>query len=420
MIFNIYRFLIYLLLPIIKLNFYLRTIKNKEEKGRLQERFGISNNLRPKGNLIWIHATSLGELNSVKSLIEKLLYNHNILLTTNTITAYQLSKKIFKNSIIHQYAPFDYEKWVINFLDHWKPNLVIWVESDLWPNTIKNISKRKIKMILLNLRISPKSINRWIYFKKFFNNLMHCFDKVYVQSEYELKKIKKLTSKDLKYIGNLKLTVSSSNQVNQNINLVKIKESKKNIILLASTHHNEEYKILKKLKEIYKKNNNFSIIVIPRHPNRTKDVFKVAKNFFPKTKIIDNFNLNIETNCSIINSLGEMPKYYQISDIVVLGGSFIDAGGHNPIEPANNKCAILTGPSLFNWQNLYDEMYEEDILIVCKNLNELSNRLSNLLIDGKLQDKYKIKALKFSEKENNILEKLFSDINPFLKEIKNV
>ena len=133
------------------------------------------------------------------------------MLTTSTITSYIFSKKIFKDKIIHQYAPIDHDPWIKNFLNHWKPNMVIWMESDLWPNTLRNISERKIDLILLNLRISPASLRRWGLIKSFFNSILTKFNKVYVQNKDDVKKISKLTSKKLLFSGNLKHTALTIN-----------------------------------------------------------------------------------------------------------------------------------------------------------------------------------------------------------------
>ena len=165
-----YQFIGFLLLPIIKLNIYLRIINKKEDKKRYLERFGFASSKRPKGRLVWIHAASIGEFNSTIGLINYLIKKNNILITTSTITAYYYCKQIFQNKVIHQYAPIDHRPWVIKFVKHWSPNLVIWIESDLWPNTIRILSEYKIRSILLNLRISPQSLNRWKLYKKSFTS----------------------------------------------------------------------------------------------------------------------------------------------------------------------------------------------------------------------------------------------------------
>ena len=145
---------------------------------------------------------------------------------------------MFGDKIIHQYAPIDHNPWIKKFLDHWSPNFVIWVESDLWPNTLLAISKRNIKSVLLNLRISPKSYSRWIYFKKYFTILTECFDKIFAQSTKDLNLVKKLTTKEVGFIGNLKLTSIPIKLDIDKLKLLREISLNKKIILIASYHKN--------------------------------------------------------------------------------------------------------------------------------------------------------------------------------------
>ena len=154
-----YRLLGFLLIPIIKLNIYLRILKYKEDKSRYYERYGISKIKRPNGKLIWIHASSVGEFKSASTIINKLYKKSTILITTTTLTASNYAINNFGNKIIHQYAPFDIRVWVNRFLNQWKPSLVLWIESDLWPTTLTLIKEKSIKSFLINSRISPKSFH---------------------------------------------------------------------------------------------------------------------------------------------------------------------------------------------------------------------------------------------------------------------
>ena len=156
-----YKLFAFLLIPIIKLNIYFRILKKKEDKDRYNERYGISNLKRPDGHLIWIHASSIGEFKSASEIINKLHKKFTILVTTTTLTASNYAINHFGNKIIHQYSPLDIQIWVNRFLDKWKPSLVLWIESDLWPTTLSLIKKKSIKSILINSRISPDSFKKW-------------------------------------------------------------------------------------------------------------------------------------------------------------------------------------------------------------------------------------------------------------------
>ena len=416
---QIYKYLIYFLVPFIKLNLFIRIKKNKEDKKRINERFGMSKKSRPKGRLIWIHAASIGEFNSTTGLINFLLKKNNILITTSTITAYYYCKQIFKNKVIHQYAPIDHEPWVINFVKHWSPNLVIWIESDLWPNTIRIISEYRIRSILLNLRISPQSLNRWKLYKKSFSKILEYFDKVFAQSKHDLLEIKKLTSKKIEFIGNLKLT-SPSKEINRD-KLKKIKKNtiNKKVILIASSHHKEEHLILRAINNIIKKNKNILLIIVPRHPNRSSEVLNTAKKYIPECCLESNYKIKSKSNCLISNSLGEMSAYYSVSEIVILGGSFVNMGGHNPIEPARYNCSILTGPSIYNWKNIFEEMVNKKACLLCNSDYQLSKNLNKLLKNNNFKKNIIKNAFRYSGVNKIIIKAVIRNISPFLKATKN-
>ena len=413
----IYKYAFYLLIPFIKLNLIHRIKKGKEEKNRVKERFGISKIKRPKGNLIWIHSSSVGEFNSSTTLIKHLLKNNKILLTTSTVTAREYCKQIFKDNIIHQYAPLDHKPWVEKFINHWSPNLVIWIESDLWPNTIKVIYENKIKQILLNLRISPQSFKKWKIIKNNFAKILSYYDQVYAQSKKDLSLIKKLTDRKIKFIGNLKLTALEKKVGNSKLQKLKKILSSRKVILIASSHKKEEALILKNIKQVINDTKRIILIIVPRHPIRAIEVQMIAKNFFPKSTMKLDSNSLKNTNCLIIKSLGEMQIYYDLCNMVILGGSFIDMGGHNPIEPARSKCVILTGPSIYNWQNIFEDMNYNKACIICKSSNEIAKKMEYLLKNTDVQKKMMNNALKYSKKNKEIIKDILQNLKPYL--IKN-
>ena len=211
----IYRIISLILIPFLKINIKLRIKKNKEIKTRYKERFGISNYRfdKPK-KVIWIHAASVGEFKSSDYIIKKYHKNYNLLVTTTTVSAAEFAINNYGNKIIHQFAPLDNDFWINNFINHWKPNFIIWIESDLWPLTLHNIKKKNIKAVLLNLRLSPKSLKRWRLVPFFYTKLLDSFDEVLAQSELDQKRVEKITKRKIRFIGNLKL--ASHNSISQN------------------------------------------------------------------------------------------------------------------------------------------------------------------------------------------------------------
>ena len=402
--FNFYRFFSILFIPIVYLNIFLRLINNKEDKKRYKERFGLTNKNKPEKNIIWIHAASVGEFKSSRMIIDSYYKNYSILVTTTTKSAAEYANNFYSDKIIHQYAPFDVEIWIKRFLNFWQPKLVIWIESDFWPIILNAIKQNNIKCILINARISPTSFKRWKLFRKNYNNILSTFDRIFVQSKEDLKRFKYLSDKKIEFIGNLKLAKGSIE------NLKPKKNNDEKIIMFTSTHKEEEGILLEIIEKIYIKYNFTKFYIAPRHPERSDFIKQNLKKIIP--------GLNFENNGShknlritIIDSFGKLPKYFNLSDIVFLGGSFSNNGGHNPIEAANYDCAIVSGNRVFNWHNIYTEMESENACFLINKKNELETLIEKLINNENMLKKSKQNAKKFAEKKFFDEEKIKNIIN---------
>ncbi len=401
---KIYIIISYFLIPLIIINTYIRVFKKKEDKYRYKERFGLTNLNKPKEKeLIWIHASSVGEFKSSDFLINNFYKKYCILVTTTTKTASDYALKIYGDKIIHQYAPYDISIWINKFLDFWKPKLVIWIESDLWPSTIVRLREKKIVSIFLNARISPKSFNKWKYFSSYYKFITKTFFTIYAQSENDLKRIKHLTDVNTNYLGNLKLTKKFSLFSNASV-------SKNFNIMFASTHQNEENLIIPYIVNISKKYPFINFFIAPRHPKRASIIYNLLKT--KKLNVeYDSLKKNKECKFLIIDSFGKMDEFYSKSDVVFLGGSLTKNGGHNPIEAAVANCAIITGPNVFNWQNLYDDMMDHNSCLMINYPEELETKITNLINDKDLLTRFKRNALNFSKNDFFEENKLLNLIN---------
>jgi len=390
--YNIYKFVSYLIIPIILINVFYRIILNKEDKKRIQERFGKSIIRKPiNKKVIWIHAASLGEFKSCDFIIQNYYKSYFLLVTTTTKTAAEYAKKYYGDKIIHQYAPFDIIWWIDRFLKKWNPKLVIWIESDLWPNTIITIKRHNINSIFLNARISPKSYQRWKKYSSYYNYIMDSFNYIYAQSHDDLLRIKSLTNKKVEFIGNLKLT---PNAIQNNIT----EKNNQITIMIGSTHNNEDEMIIPSLINIHNEFKNIKFYIAPRHTDRSLKILTLLK----KNGLHSRFESKIKKTSApftIIDSFGIMDKYFAKSDIVVLGGSFTKNGGHNPIEAARSNCAIISGSNVFNWKNTYDDMVKANACYKLNNIDELEIKMRDLIINKKLLNKIKKNALIFSKKQ---------------------
>ncbi len=387
--YKIYKILSYTLLPVILINLFLRIIKKKEDNVRYVERYGKTNyEFNNSEKIIWIHASSIGEFKSSDLIIENYYKSFKILVTTTTKTSAEYIQKYYSDKVIHQYIPFDLPIWCSRFIDFWKPILILWIESDIWPNMMNEIKKRKINSFYVNARVSPKSFKRWQLFQNLYSDSLSSFNTIYAQSPNDLKRIAKLTNKNHEYIGNLKLANIKNKLIREDI-------EKKSSIMIVSSHKKEEEIIIKKIHKIIK-TKNIKIFIAPRHPERSSKIIDILNNY-NLSHVLHSKNSNKNSDVTIIDSFGDLESYFLQSQIVILGGSFISKGGHNPLEPASYGCAIISGNSVYNWQNIYEDMMIKKACIIIEDINDIESIINDLIINKSMLKELKNNAIKFSK-----------------------
>ncbi len=413
--FFIYRILINLVILFSPLIILIRLIKKKEDKNRFKEKFCFFTKKRNKGKLIWFHGSSVGEILSVIPLIEKLEKNksiNQILVTSSTLSSSKVLSQFKLNKTIHQFFPIDSDTLVNKFLNYWKPSMAIFIESEIWPNMIINIKKKSIPLILLNARITKKSYVKWKNISSLSKILFRNFDICLSQNQESKKYLKHLGAKKIKFIGNLKFS-ESKNQKKTDIkdNLKKIFKSKR-IWCAASTHSNEE-KICalahKRLKNKYK---NLLTIIIPRHVQRTRDIINEISSLKLKVQTRSSNNMiKKNTDIYLVDTYGESKSFYRVCKIVFLGGSIINHGGQNPLEPVRFGCKVLHGPHVHNFMEVYK-------LLTKNNLSSKFNNIDQLvyLINKSFAKKtnFKSRVAEIKKTGSKILNKTLSEINLYL------
>ena len=266
---------------------------------------------------------------------------------------------------------------------------------------------------MINSRISPQSYQKWKLIKFFYKKIVSTFDEIFAQSPIDKKRIEFLTNREVNYIGNLKLSSIDKNNTNIFSNNLKNNLNNYNVLMFASTHQGEEEKIIELLKNTLSKINKLKIIIAPRHPERSDKILSILKKKNINSNVFKN-SQNLEEDVLIVDSFGKMSLYFSLSDIVILGGSFVKMGGHNPIEPASNNCAIITGPYIYNWENLFVNMIDSEACYMFNNFAEVENFILDLYNNSEKLNSIKIKAKKFSEKKFFQSEKLFHIIDNIL------
>ena len=419
----IYRYLTFLLFPLFIILIYFRSIFNKEDRIRFKEKiFSSSFNLsRNKNNkLIWFHAASIGELLSVLPLIEEMNNsnkNINFLITSVTLSSAKLLEKKFNQykNITHRFFPLDTEILSENFLKSWQPDLVCFVDSEIWPNFLFKIKEEKIPLILINGRITKKTFDRWKLFINFAREIFSNFDLCLASSQESKKNLEKLNVKNVAYIGNLKFSIKNKVE-NFNESNLKILNNFK-IWCAASTHNGEEHFILSTHVELKKRYKNILTVIIPRHINRTSDIKNLSTKFNLNTQILnDNDLINLDTEILIINSFGVLPKYFNYCKNIFIGKSFIkkkqNVSGQNPIEAAKLGCKIFHGPFVYNFQEVYERLNDYGFAEQIDNEKELSNKIIKNLENPKKINDGEINLLNdYGEK---ILKKTTAELNKFI------
>ena len=379
MIFFIYQFFISIILLFSPVIIIYRILKNKEDKFRVKEKFCFPSEKRGRGKLVWFHGSSVGEIMSIIPIIKKYDKDrtiNKILITSSTLSSSKILKKIKFKKTTHQFYPIDHFFFSNKFLDHWKPNIAIFLESEIWPSMFKSINKKKIPLILLNARITKKTYNRWFKIKKFSNSIFSLIDKAYSQNSETNYYLKKLNVKSIKSIGNLKFIENNNFETNQADKKLFSQFKRYKTFIAASTHDTEELFAAKTHIFLKKKNKNIITIIIPRHVSRVNQIISQ----------INELGLNVISRSSnkrklknidifVVDTFGESKKFYKFATTVFLGGSIIKRGGQNPLEPARFGTKILHGPNIDNFKDVYKYLNQLKISSKVNSPQECANSI---------------------------------------------
>ena len=411
----VYRLLVNLIIIFSPIIILIRLIKRKEHLTRFKEKFTFFSKKRKKGNLVWFHGASVGELMSIIPLIEKLEKKRaikQILVTTSTLSSSKIFTKFKFKKTIHQFFPVDTNYHSKKFLDYWKPNFVIFIDSEIWPNMITNLKEKSICHILLNARITLKSFKRWKALGTFSKNLFKSFNYTYPQNEQTKKYLKYFRVKRIKKLGNLKFSegVFDSNKlINSRL---KSFLSDKKYWCAASTHDGEELIVANVHLNLQKKLKNLVSIVIPRNTQRTQKIINIFSQLGLKVHIHSaNKEIQKNTQVYIVDTYGETKAFFKICKTVFLGKSLTAQGGQNPLEPARYNCNIVHGPKVSNFYEIYNLLGKNKISFKVKNQNQLIEKINQLLKKSKRSKHIGNKIDKIGEK---ILKRTMVEFKKFI------
>ena len=409
-VYNIFLYIVFLLSPII---FSVRLLNGKEDPKRFKEKLCIysrKNNLKS----IWFHAVSVGELMSiipVLKILEKNKKIDQIIVTTSTISSAKIFEKQKFKKIVHKYFPLDINFLNKRFIKYWKPQAAFFVDSEIWPNMFRNLNKNHIPVILLNGRITKKSFERWSLIKNFSKSVFKNISLALPCNSETKNFLKKLGVNKIKLIGNLKY-YGLSNVKNKDKKFLTNKFKNFKIWCAASTHEGEEIIISKLHKNIKRKQKKLLTIIIPRHINRVEKI--IAQINVDKLKVIkhsSNTGIKKNTDIYIVDTYGEASKFYNLSNICFMGGSIINHGGQNPLEPARSGNYIINGPNIGNFREIYGFLSKNNMSTTTSNMGKIQKIIEKKL-NKKISNLNKIKIIKTGEK---ILNENMIYINKYIK-----
>jgi len=397
-----------------------RLRRGKEDPHRLDERRGETNMARPDGPLVWIHGASVGELVAIIPLVERIVAKEfNVLVTSGTVTSAQLASQRLPPSVIHQYVPLDAPRFVARFLGHWKPDLALFTESDLWPNLILMSSERHVPLIMVNGRVSERSYNRWRHAPGMIAALLGRFDLCLAQSPAYAARYRDLGAPRIATTGNLKLDVPEPPADRDSLQKLQAAIGDRTTVAAASTHAGEETALIETHRRLRHTFPKLLTIIAPRHPDRGPGILEIARNGGLQASLRSRGRLpDPQDDIYVVDTLGELGLVYRLAPIVFVGGSLASHGGQNPVEPIKLGAAVLHGPNVWNFAEIYTALDAARGAEQIADVGRLTVRVGALLTDAAERAAITAAARQTVERLGGALDRTVAALDPYLMQIR--
>lgn len=357
----------------------------KEDRDRFGERLGRPGLPRPQGRLVWMHAVSVGESVSLLPLVARLreaLPDVRVLVTTGTVTSARLLGERLPADVLHQFAPVDRPAAVRRFAQHWRPDLALWVESELWPNLVLETAGRGVPMLLVNARMSGRSAARWRRAPNLSKPVLASFACVLAQSEADAARFRALGAPNVAVRGNLKNDAPPLPADEHAVSTLRRAVGSRPCWAAASTHEGEEEVVADALAALRRTFPALLTILAPRHPERGAAIAAMLeRRGLVTARRAANAAVTQDTAVYLVDTLGELGLVYRLADVVFVGGSLAPHGGHNPLEPARLDCALMAGPHTGNFSQACAALEEAGALRRVADADALAGAVGSLLDD---------------------------------------
>jgi 3-deoxy-D-manno-octulosonic-acid transferase len=397
-----------------------RLKQGKEDPARIGERRGVSQDTRPHGPLVWIHGASVGEVLAAAALIERLrALNIRILVTSGTVTSATIVAKRFPPDIIHQYVPYDSPRYVARFLDHWRPSLALFIESDLWPNLILSSAARRLPMVLINGRMSHRSFPRWRRIAGTISALLGRFEVCLAQSRVDAERFAALGSRNVVTTGNLKLDVPAPPADPAKLERLMAVTRGRPIIVAASTHPGEEEILLEAHRKLAGFFPSLLSVIVPRHPNRGETIAQAMASSGQRVALRSHDELpTAATEIYVADTMGELGLFYRLAPIVFMGGSLVRHGGQNPIEAIKLGASIVHGPHVFNFTDVYEALDRAGGARLADRPETLVKQLGRLLGDPAARESALAASGRVVGELGGALDRTMAALEPYLLQLQ--
>jgi len=420
----IYVLLSYLLSPLYALYWIFRGAVNQSYWDRLGQRLGFGYPVLSKGS-IWIHAVSVGEVQATVPLVRVLqsrFPNRELLITTVTPTGAARVSSLYGDLVRHCYIPFELPFAVRNFFDAISPELALIMETEIWPNLYDALGQRKIPLILVSARISPQSVKRYRRFLPLFRETLSHGIVIAAQSEIDADRFRSLGAAPERtwVTGNIKFDFETPADLNSHGDAFRREYfAGRPVWVAASTHDKEEEQVLEAHRQVLEEISDALLLLVPRHPERFGTVRSLLrKKEFKFVSRTDELACAADASVFLGDTMGELPMFYAASDIAFVGGTLVPIGGHNLLEPAALGLPVITGPHLFNTQDIANMFSEVGAFVQVRDAAELALALKKLFRDSDEAEKMASKGRQILVENRGALQRLLNLMEPLISKVE--
>ncbi|MSP52593.1 MAG: 3-deoxy-D-manno-octulosonic acid transferase [Alphaproteobacteria bacterium] len=415
---TLYRTLTQLAGPLIRTHLQIRRLHGKEDGSRIGERLGRPSRARPEGPLVWLHGASVGEALSILPLVERMLAERKrlaVMVTTGTVTSAALLGERLPERAFHQYVPIDCPGPVENFLDHWRPDLAVWVESELWPNLVTATHRSGATLVLIQARLSERALHRWQRLPGFARSLVESFSLTIAQSEAMAKRFAILGARDV-VVANLKDSAPPLPADPGALAALLTALGGRPCWLAASTHPGEEPAIAAAIHALKERIPGLLTIVAPRHPTRASELERAFAGLNTVRRSSGTM-LNETTDVYIADTIGELGLFYRLAPVAFIGGSLVPHGGQNPFEAVRLGAVALFGPHMANFEPMVDTLLSDRAAFVVADAPSLAAAVERLLANELERATIAARGEAVAMRGAHAIERVMAALSPWLDRI---